>query len=286
VGPLIAICIGVGAARLLHAPWAWSVLAALSGAALVLLLPRLGTWRPGRANFAGGALGGFSGGAARSGASAPARISRASPSVLLDPADRLRIEGAVLEAERNTAGEIVVAVVGSCAEYESAGWRLGATAALLGFLAAWIFAPEIGPGILLGAQAGGLVFGHLLARVQIIRRSLIPDRLMQECAERRAWSAFAENGLARTAERTGILLFVALFEQRVIVLGDEGVDQVLDPDESWDEVIDLLLAGVREQRATEGILAAVRRCGEILQMHLPAPPKNLDQLPTALILED
>ncbi len=251
VDPLIAIGVGVGVARLLHAPWGWSVLAALSGAALVLLLPRLGAWRPGRANFARGALGGFSGGAARSRTSAPGLISRTRPSVLLDPADRLRIEGAVLEAERNTAGEIVVAVVGSCAEYESAGWRLGAAVALLGFLGAWIFAPEIGLGILLGAQAVGLVLGH-----------------------------------ARTAQRTGILIFVALFEHRVILLGDEGVDQVLDPDESWEEVVDLLLDGVREQRATEGILAAVRRCGEILQMHLPAPPRNLDQLPTALILED
>ena len=38
--------------------------------------------------------------------------------------------------------------------------------------------------------------------------------------------------------------------------------------------------------ATEGILAAVQRCGEILQAHLPAAPRNLNQLPTALILED
>jgi putative membrane protein len=91
---------------------------------------------------------------------------------------------------------------------------------------------------------------------------------------------------ARTAERTGILIFVALFEHRVIVLGDEGVDRVLDPEESWEDVVNLLLAGVREQRATEGILAAVRRCGEILQAHLPAAPKALNQLPTALILED
>ncbi len=60
----------------------------------------------------------------------------------------------------------------------------------------------------------------------------------------------------------------------------------LDPDESWEAVVDLLLAGVRERRATEGILAAVRRCGEILQAHLPAAPKALNQLPTALILED
>jgi putative membrane protein len=286
VGALIAIGIGGVIARLLHASWGWSLLAALSGAALALLVPGLGAWRRGEGSFAGGVARGFSGGATRSVASAPARISRISPSALLDPADRLRIEGAVLEAERNTAGEIVVAVVGSCAGYGSAGWRLGVAVALLGFLGAAIFAPEIGLGILLGAQAAGLVLGHLLARIQLVRRSLISDRFMQECAERRAWSAFAENGLARTAERTGILIFVALFEHSVIVLGDEGVDRVLDPEESWEEVVDLLLAGVREKRASEGILAAVQRCGEILQTHLPATPKTLNQLPTALILED
>jgi len=281
LGAMIAIGIGMGVARLLGAPWGWSLLAALSGAALALLAPGLGSWRRGAGSFAGGAVGGFS-----RGATAPGQISRTRPSALLDPADRLRIEGAVLEAEQNTAGEIVVAVVGSCAEYGSVGWRLGVATALLGFLGAGIFSAEISLEILLGAQAVGLALGHLLARIQIVRRSLIADSYMQACAERRAWSAFAENGLARTAERTGILIFVALFENRVIVLGDEGVDRVLDPDESWEEVVDLLLAGVREKRAAEGILTAVRRCGEILQVHLPAAPKTLNQLPTALILED
>jgi putative membrane protein len=281
LGELVGIGIGMGTARLLQAPWSWSALAGLAGAALVLLLPGIGSWRRGEGSFGSGAVGGFS-----RGASAPGKVSRIRPSALLDPADRLRIEGAVLEAEQNTAGEIVVAVVGSCAEYGSAGWRLGVAMALLGFLGAAIFAAEFGLGILLAVQAVGLGLGHLLARIQIVRRSLISDGFMQACAERRAWSAFAENGLARTAERTGILIFVALFEHRVIVLGDEGVDQVLDPDESWEEVVDLLLAGVQEKRAAEGILAAVRRCGEILQTHLPAAPKTLNQLPTALILED
>jgi putative membrane protein len=285
VGPLVAIGTGAGVARLLGAPWGWSLLAALSAAALALLLPGVGAWRHRWGRLSSRAVGGFSEGFTRS-AAAPGRISGISPSALLDPADRLRIEGAVLEAERDTAGEIVVAVVGSCAEYGSTGWRLGVAVALLASLGTEIFAPESGLETLLGAQAAGLVLGHLLARIPILRRALISESFMQECAERRAWSAFAENGLARTAERTGILFFVALFEHRVIVMGDEGVDRVLDPDESWEEVVDLLLAGIREKRATEGILAAVQRCGEMLKTHLPAATKTLNQLPTALILED
>jgi len=286
LGGLIAFGVGGGTAWLLNAPWGGALLAALSGAAFALLLPGIGGFHRGAGSFAGGGVGGFAGTTSRAGGTAPGRISRLEPSALLDPADRLRIEGAVLEAERDTAGEIVVAVVGSCAEYESAGWRLGVAMALLALLGAEILLPEASLGVLLGAELAGLLLGHLLARIQPIRRSLISDGFMQECAERRAWSAFAENGLARTEDRTGILIFLALFEHRVIVLGDEGVDRVLHPDESWGDVVDLVLAGVRERRATEGILAAVRRCGEILQTHLPAAPKALNQLPTALILED
>ena len=285
-GALVAIGVGGGVGALLLATWGWSLLAALSAGAVALLLPGLGAWRRAEPHFAGGAAMRFAGRTARSTARAPGRISRSSPSGLLDPADRLRIEAAVLEAERSTAGEIVVVVVGSCADYGSAGWRLAAALALLGFLAAGVFAPASGPAGLLAAQTIGLLLGHLLSRIRVIRRPLISDRHMQACAERRAWSAFAENGLAHTAERTGILLFVALLEQRVIVLGDEGVDRVLDPGESWEEVVELLLGGVREERAAEGILAAVRRCGEILQAHLPAAARNPNQLPTALILED
>jgi putative membrane protein len=281
LGALIGAAVGGGFAWRLGAPGAFSLLAALAGGALAPLFPGVGAWRRGEWSFAS-----LAGRASSGAAAAPARISTTKPSVLLDPADRLRVERAVLEAEQSTAGEIVVAVVGSCAEYGSAGWRLGTAMALLGFLAAEAFAAEAGAGALLAAQASGLALGHLLARIQCVRRSLVSERYMQECAERRAWSAFAQNGLARTAEHTGILIFVALFEHRVIVLGDEGVDRVLDPGESWEEVVDLLLAGVRERRITEGILAAVRRCGEILRTHLPAPPKPVNQLPTALILED
>jgi putative membrane protein len=286
LGALLALGLGGGLAQLLGAPWGWSLLGALAGGALTLLIPGIGAWTRRDGSFASGAVGGLSGAASGSGDAAPGPIARISPSVLLDPADRLRIEGAVLEAERNTAGEIVVTVVGSCAEYGSAGWRLGVAMALLAFLGVEMLLPQAGLGVLLGAQVFGLLLGHLLARNQLIRRSLISESFTRVCAERRAWSAFAENGLARTVDRTGILIFVALFEHRVIVLGDEGVDRVLDPEESWDEVANLLLTGLRERRATEGILAAVRRCGEILQTRLPAAPKNLNQLPTALILED
>ncbi|HME73317.1 MAG TPA: hypothetical protein VKM54_26130, partial [Myxococcota bacterium] len=64
------------------------------------------------------------------------------PSTLIDPADRLHLEASVVEAERATAGELVVCVVRACDEYGSLGWRLGVTLAGLALLAGGAIWPE------------------------------------------------------------------------------------------------------------------------------------------------
>jgi uncharacterized membrane protein len=48
----------------------------------------------------------------------------------------------------------------------------------------------------------------------------------------------------------------------------------------------LATEGLRAGRPVEGLAAAVRRCGEILARHRPAPERNLDELPNAVVIED
>jgi putative membrane protein len=210
------------------------------------------------------------------------------PSQLLDPADRQRIETAVIEAERATTGEFVVAVVHASDEYGSAGWRLGVALAVLAFLGLVHFRPDLPLLAYLAAQGAALLVGHALCRLDPIRRLLLSDALAELRVRQRAVRAFAENGLSRTKGRTGILLLASLLERRVVVLADEGIHRALDPGESWQEVVDLAVAGLRAGRPAEGLLAAVGRCGEILARHLPTqPPRNLDELPNPpLVLED
>jgi putative membrane protein len=83
-----------------------------------------------------------------------------------------------------------------------------------------------------------------------------------------------------------VLILVAVFERRVVVLGDEGVERVLAPGESWADVVALAVSGLRSGRAADGLLAAVRRCGEILARALPSRPDDRDEIPRALVLED
>jgi putative membrane protein len=209
------------------------------------------------------------------------------PSLLIDPAARERLATAVRQAERRTQGEIVVAVVRACDEYGAAPWWLGVLLAALAYCALHALAAPQPWWVYLAAQAAGLVAGHALARVEGVRRLLLEPSLVEERVHERARRSFLENGLARTRGRTGILLFVSLLERRVVVLGDEGIHRALSPDESWQEVVDLAVEGLRGGRGVDGLEAAVRRCGQILTRHFPASPdRNLDELPNAVVIEE
>jgi putative membrane protein len=206
---------------------------------------------------------------------------------LLDTAARSRLAAAVREAERTTQGEIVLAVVRACDEYGGAGWRLGVLLAVAAYCGLHAFAAPLPWWAYLAAQGGALLAGHALARPDAVRRVLLGADLVEQRVYERARRAFLENGLTRTQGRTGVLLFVALLERRVVVLGDEGIHRALEPGESWEELVELAGAGLRAGRPVDGLEAAIRRCGEILAHHFPASPeRNTDELPNAVVIED
>jgi putative membrane protein len=208
------------------------------------------------------------------------------PSKLIPAADRERIEAAVREAESGTSGEIVVSVVRDCSRHGAAPWRMGVALAALALLGS-AFLPIDGTLLeLFALQVVALIAAHLLCRFDSVRRVFVSESEFQNKVELAALRAFNEHGISQTEERTGILIFVALLEHRVVVLGDEAIDRALDPNESWEDVVALVLGGLREGHAANGIIQAIRCCGEILSHPLPARPDDRDELPQGLILSD
>src|SRR5262245_27411607 len=208
------------------------------------------------------------------------------PSEIIDAEARARIEAAVREGERSTGGEIVVAVVRQCGGHAGAAFWLGAWLAALAFLALGLFAPPLSWAAYLAAQAAAFALGLRLAQLPGVHRLLLGPEALERHAAARARRCFAEQGLTRTRGRTGILIFVALLERRVVVLGDEGIDRVLEPGESWQAVVDLAVEGLRSGDPARGLVAAVGLCGAILARHLPPPVPNPDELPDAVVIED
>jgi uncharacterized membrane protein len=89
-----------------------------------------------------------------------------------------------------------------------------------------------------------------------------------EDARAAAAAEFDKLGMASTAERNGVLVYVAPASQRFAVIGDAGVHGRCG-EAFWQELAHGMEQAFREGRFTEGIVAAVSRVGEALALHFP-----------------
>lgn len=193
---------------------------------------------------------------------------------ILTEAELERIRAAVAEAERRTSGEIVPYVVERSGGYEVAVWRGASAAAVLAMLTAvlvlqfyhgwglgWLYTSW---GMALLATVAGTAGALLSAYVPALRRLLAGSDRLDRRVHRRACFAFLEEEVFKTRDRTGILLFVSLFEHRIEVLGDRGINERVTPDE-WVAVVDTIRRGIKQGRFADGLVEAIEMCGRLLE---------------------
>ncbi len=194
-----------------------------------------------------------------------------------------KIEAAVKAAELTTSGEIVPMIVASSYEYPRAeligGGTLGLACGLMGSWAwggesIWWFLP-----IFIIAFA---LFFFLIRFCPALKRKLIhPDELSTETREK-ALVSFLEQGLHETRDKTGILILVSLFERRVVVLADSGINAKV-PEHTWDEIVAMIVPGLKSGQACTALCNAITRCGELLTDNFPRKSDDTDELPNLIL---
>ena len=183
------------------------------------------------------------------------------------------IRDATRDAERQTGGELVCVIVQQADVYESSLWKGAAIGAIGGTVLAglwltfsnlwigpvmpWVLLPGV-----LGAATGTLLSWTLPA----LRRLLVPPLLMDRRVDRRAAVAFLAEEIFDTRDRTGVLVFVSLFEHGIRILRDRGVEERV-PEDAWDPIVEELSRELRRGRKATAIAAAVEACGQLLVEH-------------------
>ncbi len=127
---------------------------------------------------------------------------------------------------------------------------------------------EIVLNTLLWLLSGGVTGAGLAALCPSLLRPFVGGGLMAEAVERRAAEAFHRYSVSRTAGRTGVLIFLSLFERRVIVIGDEAISARVVPDD-WESIRDRIIDGVHEGDPVTGLCDAVGMAGRLLERHFP-----------------
>ena len=101
--------------------------------------------------------------------------------------------------------------------------------------------------------------------------------LQRPDALRRATKVFAHLGMHLTAERHGVLIYLAVEDRKLAIVGDEGIHRHVG-DAYWETVRDLMIARLREGRALEAVLAGVAEVGRVLARHFPRRPDDRNEL--------
>jgi putative membrane protein len=189
--------------------------------------------------------------------------------------DMNTIRAAVEAAERRTRGEIVPMVVPVSARYRDASYLAGLILALM-ILA--VLSVDYGwgrwqwtgrhPGWMIIGALAAYALGTFIGRFPPIIRLLTSDERMAMKVRLRAERAFYEEGLHKTKEGTGILIFLSLLERRVEILADQAIDARVPPD-TWDTLVRDLVHGIRADRQTEAFCDVIARCGDLLAIHFP-----------------
>ena len=209
--------------------------------------------------------------------------------IFLSNGERARVETAVKEAEKLTAGEIVVMIISASYQYPLA-IVIGAAAFALPL--ALIFTPTAGAWLWIGGQNMWLFLGFLtvffilfheiIKRIPWLKRFFISRKEIDDEVEEAAITNFFDQGLYRTRDQTGVLVLISVFERRAWILADRGINAKV-PAGQWDEIVKMIVDGIKQKRAAQAICAAVEKIGALLAAHFPIKPDDTDELKSLII---
>jgi len=197
--------------------------------------------------------------------------------------DRARLSAAIRDAEARTTGEIVCVLAQSSSVGRTA--LPVVIAAVLALAVPWLLMAlsTLSLQLILSIQVVVFLAGVAVAGLPRVQAALMPRAVRRALAHRAAMEQFVLRGVARTKERTGILIFVSLAERYARIIADDGIAARV-PKAEWQGAVDALIAHMREGRVADGFIAAVESCGEVLATHFPSSGGGEDELPDRIYL--
>lgn len=211
------------------------------------------------------------------------------------------VSAAVAEAEANTSGEIVTIVTRRSDDYHDVGlsWAAAAVFIALSLMAAFPahlrtflsallldWDHELADWKLLTGLLGLLILKFLIVRyllaIMPLRMLMTPRATKARRVRRRAILLFRTAAESRTRGRTGVLIYLSLDEHRAEIVADRAINEKVAP-EAWGDAMAALIDAIRNDRAGEGLAAAVRQVGLVLAAHFPRADDDINELPDRLI---
>jgi putative membrane protein len=194
---------------------------------------------------------------------------------------RRRLQAAADAIEARSSAEVVIAVRVAATDMRAAALLGGTACSFFGLLVSLFAPPEFSLASIAALDVAWFLVGVLaVTAMPGLARLLSAEAGLVARVRAAARSCFVELGVHTTRGRTGLLVFIALREQQIVVVSDTAIDRGRDP--ALARALAAIEAIPHELGLTEEALGALEhgleRLGDVLHERLPRAADDVDEL--------
>jgi len=98
----------------------------------------------------------------------------------------------------------------------------------------------------------------------------------------RAVELFEQLKMDQTAERNGVLIYVAMKDHQLAVVGDKGIHEKVGA-EFWQQEVAKIINECRSAHIAEGLIHIIKDIGEVLVQKFPYTGQDKNELPDEIL---
>jgi len=123
--------------------------------------------------------------------------------------------------------------------------------------------------------------GELVVSIKRKRPTMQKKKPISELAV----TEFNRIGMCKTADSTGILLFILFEDREFYILADKGVNEKVDKN-TWEEVKNNMQNYFVKGEYCTGIINSLEQMGNILASHFPIKPGDVNEIADDVIVSE
>ena len=97
----------------------------------------------------------------------------------------------------------------------------------------------------------------------------------------RAQEVFHQLKMDETDLRNGVLFYVGVSDHTFAIIGDKGINDVVEPD-FWDCTKDIVIKNFKNKQFKEGLIKGILRAGDRLKQYFPFADDDTNELSNEL----
>lgn len=94
----------------------------------------------------------------------------------------------------------------------------------------------------------------------------------------RAAEVFDMLSMHNTKERNGVLIYVAVKDRTLVIMGDQGINDIVGQN-FWESTKDIIINHFKNGEMKQGLVEGILKAGEQLKKHFPHKEEDKNELP-------